>query len=75
MEPTYYVHEGWRHGEFTVALHRSDCIFCNNGKGQAVGSFLRRGKWHGPFKSRRKAITKFASIPGIAARMICECAQ
>jgi hypothetical protein len=22
----YYVHEGWRDGQFTVCLHRGDCI-------------------------------------------------
>lgn len=71
----YYVHESWREGLFTVCLHRADCIHCNEGKGQVVGSLLRRGKWHGPFKSRRKAVAKLASVPSIAVRLTCECTQ
>jgi hypothetical protein len=71
----YYVHESWRDGQFTVSLHRGDCIHCNEGKGQVVGSLLRRGKWHGPFKNRRSAVTKLSSVPGITVRLICECTQ
>jgi len=59
---TYYVHEAWSDGQFTVALHREDCIHCDEGKGQLVGSFLRRGKWHGPYTSRSKAMAKLASV-------------
>jgi hypothetical protein len=56
---TYYVHEGWRHGEFTVALHRGDCIYCNDGKGQAVGSSLS-----GPTPSTCMAnFTRSAGVP------------
>jgi hypothetical protein len=72
---SYYVHESWCDGLFTVCIHRSDCIHCNEGKGQVVGSILRRGKWHGPFKSRSAAVAKLASVPGITTRLICECAQ
>jgi hypothetical protein len=71
----HYVHEGWRDGLFTVCLHRGDCICCNEGKGQVVGSLLRRGKWHGPFKSRRRAVAKLFSLPDIAVRLTCECTQ
>jgi len=74
-EFNYYVHEGWREGLFTVCLHRGDCIYCNEGKGQVVGSFLRRGKWHGPFKSRRSAVAKLLSVPGMTVRLTCECTQ
>ena len=70
-----YVHEGWRDGQFTVCLHRADCIDCNDGTGQVAGSQLRRGKWHGPFKSRGKAVAKLVSVPGIAARVTCESTQ
>jgi hypothetical protein len=72
---SYYVHEGWLDGQFTVSLHRGDCIHCNDGTGQIVGSLLRRGRWHGPFKSRRKAVDKLASVPSVAVRRTCECAQ
>jgi hypothetical protein len=72
---TYYVHESWWEGQFTVALHLGDCIHCDHGRGQLVGSFLRRGKWHGPYKNRSKAIAKLASIPGITVRVTCECVQ
>ena len=40
-----------------------------------VGSFLRRGKWHGPYKNRNKAIAELASIPGITVRVTCDCVQ
>jgi hypothetical protein len=72
---TYYVHEGWCEGQFTVALHRGDCIHCNDGRGQLVGSFLRHGKWHGPYTRRSKAIAKLASVPGMTVRVTCECVQ
>lgn len=71
----YYVHEGWRDGEFIVCIHRGDCICCNEGTGQVVGSLLRRGKWHGPYKNRRMALAKLAAVPGIAVRVTCECTQ
>jgi len=72
---TYYVHESWRDGQFTVALDLDHCIYCDHGKGQLAGSFLRRGKWHGPYKSRNKAMAKLASIPGITVRVTCDCVQ
>jgi hypothetical protein len=71
----YYVHESWWDGQFTVALHRGDCIHCDQGRGQLVGSFLRRGKWHGPYKNRSKAVAKLASVAGITVRVLCECVQ
>ena len=71
----YFVHESWRDGEFTACIHRGDCIHCNGGTGEVVGSLLRRGKWHGPFKSRSKAAAKLASVPRIAVRLTCECIQ
>ena len=72
---SYYVHEGWWGGQFTVSLHRGDCIRCNDGTGQIVGSLLRRGKWCGPFKSRRTALAKLSSVPSIAVRVTCECTR
>jgi hypothetical protein len=70
----YFVHESWMDGRFTAALHRGDCIYCNYGTGQVIGSYLRRGKWHGPYKTRSKAIAKLASLPSIMVRVTCECA-
>jgi hypothetical protein len=72
---SYFVHESWQAGQFTVCLHRSDCIRCNEGKGQVIGSDLRRGKWHGPFNSRSKAVAKLVAVPSITVRLTCECAQ
>ena len=72
---TYYVHESWWDGQFIACLHRGDCIHCNEGRGQEVGSTLRRGKWHGPFKSRSKAVAKLASVPRITVRVTCECTE
>jgi len=71
----YYVHEGWRDGEFIVCIHRGDCIFCNEGTGQVVNSFLRRGQWHGPYKTMRMASAKLLSVPDIATRVACACTQ
>jgi hypothetical protein len=53
---TYYVHEGSRDGLFTAC------------RGQVIGSSLRRGKWHGPFQNRSKAVAKLASVPSISVR-------
>jgi hypothetical protein len=72
---TYYVHESWRDGQFTVSVHRGDCIYCAEGRGQVIGSSLRRGKWHGPFKSRSKAITMLSSVPSISVRVTCDCTE
>jgi hypothetical protein len=44
-------------------------------KGQVFGSFLRRGKWHGPYKTPSKAIAKLTSVAGMTLRVVCECAQ
>jgi len=71
----YYVHEGWLNGQFTVAIHRGDCIRCNHGNGQIASSFLRLGKWHGPYKRRSEAVAKLRSVPEIATRVTCECVQ
>jgi hypothetical protein len=72
---TYYVHESWTDGEFTVSIHRGDCIHCNEGRGQVLGSTLRRGKWHGPFKTRSKAVAKLTSLSPITVRVTCECTE
>jgi hypothetical protein len=72
---SYYVHESWWAGLLTACLHRGDCTHCNEGTGQVVGAFLRRGKWHGPFKSRRVAAAKLSSAPDIAKRVTCVCEQ
>ena len=72
---SYYVHEGWSNGQFTAAIHRGDCIRCNYGKGQTATSFLRVGKWHGPYKRRSEAVAKLYSVPEITIRVICECVQ
>jgi hypothetical protein len=68
----YYIHESWAEGRFTATLHRADCISCNFGTGQVVGSYLTRGKWHGPYK-RTQAIAKLASLPAITLRLSCTC--
>jgi hypothetical protein len=72
---TYYVHEGWRDGLFTACIHRGDCIHCDEGRGQVIGSNLRRGKWHGPYQNRSKAVAKLASVPSISVRVSCECTE
>jgi hypothetical protein len=72
---SYYVHESWQDGLFTLTLHRGDCIHCNYGRGQILGSYLRRGKWHGPFKNRSKVTAKLASVPSVTARVTCECTR
>jgi hypothetical protein len=73
--PSYYVHESWSDGNFTVTLHREDCIRCNHGGGEVIGSFLRRGKWHGPYRRKRAALAKAASAPPLMLRSTCACAQ
>jgi len=72
---TYYVHESWAGGLFTVSLHRGDCVHCAEGRGQVIGSGLRQGKWHGPFQSRSKAVAKLVSVPKISSRVLCECTE
>jgi len=71
----YYVHESWKDGHFTATIHRGDCIHCNYGRGDDVGSYLRRGKWHGPFRNRGRASSKLASLPSVTVRVSCECVQ
>lgn len=71
----YYVHESWCAGEFTVTIHLENCIRCNHGTGEIAGSLLRRGKWHGPYASRKKALSKLQSSPPIMRRTSCPCVQ
>jgi hypothetical protein len=40
-----------------------------------LGSALRRGKWHGLFKTRSKAVAKLASVSPITVRVTCECTE
>jgi hypothetical protein len=68
----YDVHESWIAGRFTAALHRGNCIYCNYGTGQVIGSYLCRGEWHGPYKKRSQAIAKLASLTSIVARASCQ---
>lgn len=60
--PVFHVYENWIVGERRCRVHRSDCSFCNGGRGirPALGS--NNGKWHGPFPTLEEAITFGATV-------------
>src|SRR5436309_2904690 len=32
-KPSFYIYENWQAGSHKAVIHRSDCPYCNNGKG------------------------------------------
>jgi hypothetical protein len=43
----YFVYENWTHER--ARIHKSECGYCNDGRGTQAGSSNRNGKWHGPY--------------------------
>jgi len=54
---SYYIYENWRAHGHRVRLHRSDCSFCNSGKGIHPDAAHGNGKWLGPFESADEALS------------------
>ena len=46
----YRIYENWR-AEQKAVIHRSNCSFCNDGRGVHPGSSDRNGQWHGPYST------------------------
>jgi hypothetical protein len=38
---SYYVHESWWNGQFTVAIHRGDCIYSTTVDSTTVTALVR----------------------------------
>lgn len=55
----FWIYENWV-AEKKAVIHRGDCCFCNNGKGNQQNKLgNKNGKWHGQFKNYDEA-RKFA---------------
>lgn len=52
---TYHVYENWVAEGHKARIHRSDCGYCNNGRGFHPGASSRNGRWHGAFLSLSEA--------------------
>jgi len=59
--PGYWVYENWTHEK--AVIHRSNCSYCNEGRGIHPGSGPRNGRWHGPFPSFEAAHQAAARLP------------
>lgn len=57
MKMKYWVYENWLHNR--AIIHKSDCSFCNEGKGRHPNKKYnsQRGHWLGPFKDKLEAQT------------------
>ncbi len=42
----FYAYENWRAHGHRMTIHRGDCPFCNDGRGQAGGTTADNGEWH-----------------------------
>lgn len=53
----YYVYENWLHNK--AIIHKSDCGFCNDGKGRFPDKEYtsKNGHWLEAFKSHQEAKT------------------
>ncbi len=60
----YWVYENWRARGHKAVVHKAVCGFCNSGHGLAGGTARENGRWIGPFKSRREAMTAANSTGG-----------
>lgn len=56
---SYYVYENWIRDKAIV--HRSDCSFCNNGRGLHGTRTTKSSTWHGPFDNAALALAKARS--------------
>jgi F-type H+-transporting ATPase subunit beta len=50
---SFYVYENWTHKR--ARLHRSDCPYCNHGRGTQPSQSARNGRWHAPQLDRTRA--------------------
>ncbi|MDD3183485.1 MAG: hypothetical protein PHD48_11885 [Alphaproteobacteria bacterium] len=50
---SFWVYENWTHKKAIV--HKSDCSYCNGGRGVHSERSDKNGKWHGPFPDREAA--------------------
>ena len=58
---TFHVYENWTHDRSRV--HRSECVFSNDGKGIQGSTTNRNGQWLGPFETIKVA-TRVANALG-----------
>jgi hypothetical protein len=68
----YYVYENWTHER--VRVHRSSCVFCNDGHGCHAGTSTAHGQWHGSFASRDDAFAKATALARSNTRACAYCA-
>ena len=51
---SYFVYENWTHDR--ARLHRSECGYCNGGRGTQSTDSGKNGQWHGPYEDRDHAV-------------------
>jgi hypothetical protein len=68
----FWVYENWTHKRGRI--HRSDCVYCNDGRGVHGSRSGRNDRWHGPFTERNTAVgfAERLTQPNTKACDICE---
>jgi hypothetical protein len=66
---TFHIYENWHRDRGRV--HRSDCSYCNDGKGHQASDSGDNGRWLGPFHDRAVAF-RVAEALGRAEMQSCK---
>jgi F-type H+-transporting ATPase subunit beta len=68
---SYYVYENWT--QKRTRIHRSDCSYCNEGRGTHGGNATRNGRWHGPIPARDAAVALAESLKRHDTKICAHC--
>ena len=71
----FWVYEDWKAGPHMARIHRGNCAFCNDGKGEVSADQLKDAKWHGPFDSIGQATIALVKLEGVIERSECPCVR
>ncbi len=58
----YHVFESWYPPRHRLVIHRSTCVFCNDGRGMRGSYAGPSAAWHGPFESLEQARALLADL-------------
>lgn len=70
----YYVYHNWTANQGGKAIiHQENCSFCNNGQGIHNTGPTRNGRWLGPFKTKKDALTQARNTEAIRVDYCKKC--
>lgn len=69
----FYIYENWQAGPHKTVIHRSDCGYCNDGRGRVGGYDPQHAQWRGPYATLAEAEAASAALPDVVNRLSHRC--